>query len=133
MFEKRLQKQIEKIFDLGKVTYDSPSESQEQEGVFIQVASSAVRVTGAKAIAKVEGTIRVFAASNKLPYGFFAKQIDSAKAEDKAGLFFHNFEENKGKYRNIVERSVAFVYLFDGQYDPAMGRIETVNIQILES
>lgn len=133
MFEKKLKSQIEKIFGLKKVTFDSPSESQEQEGAFVQISSAKVRVKDGREIGQVSGVIHVFAPENKLPYGFFAKAIDAASAADKQGLFFHTFEENKGKYRNIVERSVGFQYLFDGQYDPAMGRIETVNIQILES
>lgn len=133
MFEKRLAAQLQKIFDLGKVTFDAPGESQEQEGAFVVISSAKTRVKDGHEIAHVAGVIHVFGASNKIPYGFFAKKIDAASAEDRKGLFFHDFEENKGKFRNIVERSVAFQYLFDGQYDPALGRIETVNLQISET
>lgn len=133
MFEKRLAEQIGKILDMGKVSFDAPSESQEQEGVFIQVSRARTRVKAARQIAHVVGVIRVFAASNKLPYGYFAKKIEDAPADLKRGLFFYDFEENAGKYRNIVERSVSFQYLFDSQYDPAIGTISTVNLSISES
>lgn len=133
MFEKKLQEQVQKIFSLKKVTFDAPGESQEQEAAFIQIENAKTRVKDGREIAQVAGTIRVFAPSNKLPYGFFAKQIDKASAEDRRGFFFHSFEENKGKFRNIVERSVQFQYLFDSQYDPALGSIESVNFEISET
>lgn len=133
MFEKRLQSQIQKIFGFKKTTFDAPGESQEQEGAFVVVETAKTRVKDAREIAQVSGRIHVFAASSKLPYGFFSKAIESADPADKAGLFFHSFEENKGKYRNIVERSVGFHYLFDSQYDPAIGKLESVNFQISES
>lgn len=133
MFEKRLEEQIRKIFDFPKVTFDSPGESQEQEGVFIEIVKARTGAKPGRQIAHVVGVLHVFAASNKLPYGYFMKRIEAASAEDKRGFFFYNFEENKGKYRNIVERSVGFQYLFDSQYDPAVGRIQTVNTQISET
>jgi hypothetical protein len=133
MFEAKLKGQIERIFGIKKVTFDLPGESKEQEGVFIQVETAKTRVKDGKETAHVNGTIHIFAVDAKVPYGFFAKKIDAAESGDKAGLFFFNFEENKGTYRNIVERSVGFQYLFDGQYDPNLGSITSVNLNLSES
>lgn len=133
MFEATLSAQLKKIFDFDKVTFDMPGESQEQEGVFIQVESSQTRVKDGRQTARVNGKIHVFAPSNKLPYGYFSKCIDAASAADKQGLFFYAFEENKGTYRNICERSLSFVYLFDSQFDPALGSITSVQFEIAES
>ena len=133
MFEKTLQDQLKRIFGLSKVTYDIPGQSQEQEGVFIEVSTCRPRIKDARQIARVEGKVHVFASLEKLPYGFFAKRLDLAEPEDVRGLSFYNFEENKGTFRNIVERSLQFVYLFDSQYDPAIGTITEVDFSYAES
>lgn len=133
MFEKTLVAQLKRIFEFDKVTFDQPSESQEQEAIFIDVKSAHSRVKDAREIAKVTGTLRVFAQLDKLPFGYFSKCIDKADPADKRGLFFFNFEENKGTYRNIVERSMEFLYLFDSQYDPALGTLTEVNLSFSES
>lgn len=133
MFEKKLAEQVQKIFGISKVSFDTSGDSQEQEGIFIEISQARTRAKPSRQIAHVVGIIHVFAASNKLPYGFFAKAIEAAKPEDKRGFFFYNFEENKGTFRNIAQRSVGFQYLFDSQYDPAIGSIQTVNLQISET
>ncbi len=133
MFEKKLSLQLEKIFDLGKVSFDKPGDSHEQEGVFVEVARARTKVKDAREVAHITGKIHMFAASNKLPFGYIGKRIDAAEAADKDGLFFYEFEENKGMFRNIVERSVSFEYLFDSQYDPAIGRIDSVNFTLSET
>lgn len=133
MFEKKLQQKFEKIFGLEKVTYDSPSESQEQEGVFIQVTDAKCRVKDKLFTAHVTGVLHVFANREKLPYGFFSKCIDAASAEDTKGLFFYEFEENKGTFRNIAQRSVSFKYFYDGQYDPDVGTLNQLNLTISET
>lgn len=130
MFEKRLAAQLKRIFDFDKVTYDAPGESEEQEGLFIVVESVRARVIDARQIAKVQGSIRIFAQAEKLPYGYLAKQLGDAPVEAKQGLYFFNPEENRGTYRNIHERSMAFVYLFDSQFDPAIGTLDQVNFNL---
>lgn len=133
MFEKSLKDKLIRIFDFDKVTYDKPGESQEQEATFIDVTLAMCRVIDARQIARVEGKITVFANSDKLPYGYFSKRIAEADPEDTKDLFFFDFEENKGTFRNIAERSVGFRYLFDSQYDPAIGTITSIDLTITEN
>ncbi len=128
-----MQDQLTRIFDLKKVSYDLPSKSHEQEACFIEVKKAETKIIDAKQIAKVNGSLHVFAEQNKLPYGYFAKQIAKAAYEDSKNFLFFNFEENKGTYLNISERSIDFVYLFDSQYDPAIGTIDEVNLSYAES
>lgn len=124
MFEKSLADKLKRIFDLDKVTFDLPSESQEQECIFIDVKTSAGRVKDGFFTAKVTGGVRIYANSEKMPYGYLTKRIVEAKPEDTKDLFFYDFEENAGQFRNISERSMSFIYLFDSQYNPNVGEIE---------
>ncbi len=133
MFEKTLAAKLKGIFDLDKVTYDRPSESKEQEGIFISVASARTRLIDAREITRVTGSLTIFASTEKLPFGYFAKRISQASADLTRGLFFHDFEENVGTFVNIAERRLSFVFLFDSQYDPAIGTLNEVNLSITES
>lgn len=133
MFEVALAEKFKAIFGLDKTTYDRPGESQEQEAAFIDVANVRTTIKDKRALGMVTGKLHVFAQSGKLPYGYFSKCIDAASAELKEGLFFYDFEENRGTFRNIAERSLGFVYLFDSQYDPAIGNITSINLSIAES
>ena len=133
MFEATLQAQLKAIFDFEKVVFDKPSESQEQEGVFVDITKSKCKIKDKRQIATVNGVIHVFANLDKLPFGYFSKCIDAASAELKEGFFFYDLEESKGTYRNIVERSLSFVYLFDSQYDPNVGSITSINLSYSES
>jgi hypothetical protein len=123
MFEKSLQSSLKKIFDLDKVTYDSPSESLEQECIFIQVESSRNSIVDGRQIAKVTGKIKVYAQSEKLPYGYFSKKINGADPQLTYGFYFYDFEENKLGTNNLCERSISFVYFFDSQFDPDVGTL----------
>ncbi len=133
MFEKNLETKLKRIFGLPKVTFDRPSESQEQEAVFIVIENAKCRVKDGRAIARVTGKLLVYAAIDQLPYGYFSKRIEDADPDDLAGLFFYEFEENRGMFRNLAERSVSFVYLFDEQYDPAVGTITSINFSLSEN
>lgn len=130
--EKSIKDKLQRIFDLQKVTFDKPSDSQEQEGIFVAVANSHFQVKDAREVAKVDGTIHVFANSDKLPIGYFSKRIDQAKIEDTRGFFFGP-EENIGTIRNIVERKFDFTFLYDSQYDPAIGTITSLTTSLQES
>ncbi len=134
MFEAQLKSQLKNLFGLSKVTYDQVSDAtREQEGVFIEIDKANVRLIDARQIAHVTGQIRVFAQAEKMPYGFLSKRLAEASAADLRGLFFHDFEENKGSFMNIHERAFGFVYLFDSQYDPAVGTLTEINLEISES
>lgn len=126
MFEKELEETFKRIFDLKKVTYDDPGESQEQEGLFVNVETPRFIVKDGVVKARIEGQAYVFANTQKLPFGFFSKAIAKANPNDTRKLFFFNIEENTPRYRNIVQRGFSFVYFFSGQYDPDLGKIESV-------
>ena len=128
MFESALKQKLTRIFDLDKVTFDLPSESQEQECLFIDVQSSKNHIKDGVEVARVTGKLRVFSNSDKLKYGYFSKRIAEADSEDVKDLFFFDFEENSGTFRNITERSLGFVFLFSGQYDPEVGTIDEITI-----
>ncbi len=130
MFEKTLSAKLKRIFDLSKVSFDLPSESQEQECLFIEVVSSKGHVKDKKFVSKVTGKIRVFCNTDKLPYGYFSKRIDSAETDDTKDLFFYDIEENNGTFRNIAERTLSFVYLFEAEYNPNLGLITELNNEI---
>lgn len=123
---------IRGIFGLAKVTFDRPGESREQEGLFIDVSSSHSRVVDAREIAKVAGILHVFAPSSKLPFGYFSKRIAEASEALTHGFFFGP-EENVGTFLNIAERKFDFTFLFDSQYDPAIGTITEIDLSYAET
>lgn len=133
MFEKSLKEKLTRIFDLDKVTFDLPSTAQEQEGCFIEVAKAMPKVLDGRQLCHVTGKLHVFAQLEKLPFGYFAKCLAEADPADSKNLFFFDFEENRGTFRNITERSLGFVFLYDSQYDPAVGEITSINLSIAES
>lgn len=126
MFEASLSDKLKRIFDLDKVTYASPSESQEQECIFIEIESAKNQIKDKRQVSRVLGKIRVFASSDKLPYGYFSKKIQAANTSDTRELFFYEIEENHGTFQNICERSLSFVYFYDSQYDPEQGTITSI-------
>lgn len=118
---------------MQKVTFARPGESQEQEGVFIAVERSLCRMKDARQTARVEGTLHVFAQADKMPFGYLSKCIASADPADTFGFFFRDFEENVGTFQNLCEKKVGFNYLFDSQYDPAIGTITEVDLSYPET
>jgi hypothetical protein len=132
MFEASLKAKIKKIFDLDKVTYDSPSESHEQEGVFIEVENARTNIRDKKCIAKVTGKLRIFAQGDKMPFTYFMQKIDAADPDDKKDIFFFDFI-SAGKLMNLDERTISFVFFFNSQYNPNLGTINEVNITVGET
>lgn len=118
---------FKEIFQVSKVVFDSPGESQEQGCIFLEVEVGRFTFKDGRAISKVTGNAIMFGQNDKLTLGFFAKAIAKAPADLKKPFFFFDFEENSKRFRNLVQRSLSFVFLFDTQYDPATGSIETVN------
>lgn len=128
MFEKTLTEQLKRIFDLKKVSFDTPSESAEQECLFVAVESARNTIKDGQELARVTGRLRVYANSDKLPFGYFSKQIAKAEPADTMNFFFFEFEENAGRMQNLAERSVGFVYFFNSQYDPERGTMTSIDI-----
>lgn len=133
MFKKSLEDKLKRIFDFDAVEYDIPDEAQEQEKVFIQVDKCRSTIKEGIQIADVTGMIRVFANTDKLPYGYFHKRLRDAAISDTKDLFFYNFEENEGQFRNITERTFGFRYFYNSQYDPEMGTITSIETEVNES
>lgn len=129
MFEKTLKDNLKKIFDLPRVTFDQPGESQEQDTLFVSVESSKNSIRDKRQIARVQGRLRVFTQNDKIPFGFLSKRIQEADPALTLPFFFFEFEENQPVYQNLVERSVGFVFFFDSQYDPEIGSMNSITIE----
>ena len=114
------------IFQVRKVRYDQPGESKEQECLFVEIQSARNLIRQGTEISKVTGTGVIFGNAEKIPFGFFSKQIERASQDLTKNLFFYDFEENALLYENIVGRSFSFVYFFKNQYDPEQGQITSV-------
>lgn len=128
MFEADLAERLERIFDFRKVSFDVPSESREQESMFVQIENAHVTIKDKIQKARVTGKIRVFASHDKLPYGYFAKRIAGADIEDTECFFFSEIDDNSGQFLNIAERSANFVYFFSSQYNPELGTMTSITI-----
>jgi hypothetical protein len=128
VFEKELEEKLKRIFKVKKVTFDRPSDSKEQECLFINVTSSMNSIKDGRAKAKVIGEIFLIGNTEKLKFGYFSKCLAIADSSETSGLFFHTFEENNQGMQNIVQRKCSFVYFFDSQYDPDTGTITSVDI-----
>lgn len=126
MFESKLKETFQRIFDVKKVSFDQPGESQEQECLFIEISTSKNAIKDGLALAMVEGNCIMFANGEKLPFGFFSKRIRQADLADTKDLFFFDIEGNTKRYGNIVQRGFSFVYFFRGQYDPETGSITSI-------
>lgn len=130
MFKKSLSAKLKRIFDIDKVSYDEPSESQEQEALFVLVEKSKNTIKEKKEIAFVQGKVLVFGSADKMPYGYFSKKIQEADAADTRDLFFYDAEENKGTFKGIAERSMSFIYLYENQYNPERGTMTSINLDM---
>lgn len=130
MFESTLEQKLKTIFEVKKVTYAEPSPMGEQECIFVEVTDSLNSIKDGRAKAKVTGTITMIGQGEKLPFGFFSKQIAKAKRELTADLFFYDFEQNTKRFQNIVQRTCGFVYFFDAAYDPDQGTITDVELTV---
>lgn len=127
-FETAMTSSLKRIFGIKKVTFDLPGETQEQECLFVQVTKAVPKIMDRLEHYRVEGAIRVFVNSDKMPYGFFSKAIDRAPKADKSQFYFFEQETNEGTYRNISERTISFVYFYDGQYNPEIGEMESIDL-----
>lgn len=127
MIEKDLTDRLTRIFRLKKVTFDTPSESAEQDTMFVQIETSRTHAKEGVFSARVNGRLRIFTSNSKMPLGFFVKSIEEASPADVVPFFFFNLEESSGRYANLVERSASFVFFFNGQYKPDAGTINSIN------
>lgn len=136
MFEKSLQEKFSRIFGIEKVTFDAPTkpgeDKAEQECMFINVETPRFIIRPGIQKAMVTGKCMVRARAEKMPFGFFAKAIQEAGAAETKDLLFFDIEENTPSYRDIVWRAFSFTYFFSSQYDPAVGTLNQLTVNIEE-
>lgn len=133
---KELAEKLQAIFAVKKVSFDMPGDkvkgaelvAPEQDVLFVNLVTDRSRFKDGRIISKVQGTAFVCSNHDKMPHGYFAKQIALARPELVADFFFFNFESNEMKYRDLVERSLSFIYLSSGDFDPNLGKIEGIVI-----
>lgn len=129
MFRKELETSLKKIFGVKKVSFDAPSESFEQDTLFVDLTGDPrVRVSKGKlATARVQGDLVIFAQMGKVPTGFFAKKIEQAAAELTKPFFFSQLDRHEhgsaARLQNIAEIRASFTYFYSAQYDPNQGSI----------
>jgi hypothetical protein len=133
VFEKALKAKLLTIFGLAKASFESPSEAKEQECIFIKVDSNVSSVKQGLIKGRAKGSFAIFANSEKIPFGFLQKKINSAKPSDTVDIFFYNIDQNEKYFGNLVERSCGFVYFYSQQYDPDAGEMTSVNLSIDEA
>jgi len=129
--ENSLEEKFKKIFKVPKVTFSQPGEkTKEQECIFVDIEQTRHRIKDKREIAKVTGKINLYGNSDKMPLGWISKMISEANAADKADIAFFDIEINTKYYQNLVQRTASFVYFFSTQYDPNLGSISSVNINV---
>ena len=131
--ESSLKERLERIFDLKKVTFSRPSDSREQDYLFIEVESTRMSVKWGREVARVRGKCHIFTQADKCPIGFISKRIALADRDDTKDLFFFELEEAALYFGNLVERSFSFVFFFDGQFNPDAGTITSITLSEGES
>lgn len=129
MFRKELRDKLIKIFGIPKTTYDDPSESYEQDTLFISMSDAKPRITSGVLTCEVKGTLTIYCQKEKLHYGFFSRAIERASMFT-GRFFFNNIDtdiENSGaRMNNIHEIRCNFIYLYEGKFDPAKGELTSV-------
>lgn len=130
MFEKSLEDKLQNIFKLKRVDFRLPSESQEQNVLFVAIDQAPTRVKDGRQVAKVSGSIRAFGTHTDFPHGYFGRCIGDAGDDVIRGLYFTDIDESAGTYADLDVRSARFVFFYDSQYDPDQGTINEVNIDI---
>lgn len=132
MFKKELTERLKNIFEIKKVSFDEPSDSYEQDVLFVSVSNSRERVSKDKVTARVDGILRIYTRNDKLLYGFFTKAIERAKASDKDNLFFfgeQDVQSSPARMINLQERIINFNFLFSTQYDPDKGELTSLEVE----
>ena len=131
MFKKEMTEKLKAIFGIPKVSFDDPSDSFEQDCIFVEILDSKNNTGTYTASAKVTGNVVVFSQHEKLPFGFFNKKIQQADPKHTREFFFFDTDvepqNSKAQMLNISERRTGFVYLYQGQYDPNQGELTSLS------
>lgn len=133
MFRADLKDKLERIFGFKKTTFGAASDQFEQDVLFVEIQSCKAKPGDGDISAKVTGKIVVYSQDNKMPFGFFNKRIEKADKALTKDFFFYdidvNNESSPARLQNISERSCSFVFLFQTQYDPNLGHIESFTLE----
>lgn len=133
MFRSDLKNRLEKIFGFKKTTFSVPSDSFEQDTLFIEISECRSKAGFGHATAYVTGTLIVYSQDDKLPFGYFNKRIQKASPELTAPLFFFDIDINNvssgARIQNISERRTRFVFLYSEQYDPNQGSMTSIDLE----
>ena len=137
MFENELKQKFKEIFKVKKVSFSQPEPSAqnnvtEQDCLFIEVATAPLNVKDGRVSGRVAGSCLMVGSNEKLTFGFFRSAIANADPNLTKDFYFYEFETNSKIYQNLVQRGFSFVYFFSGQYDPEIGSITSVVINITE-
>ncbi len=125
--ENGLKENFQKIFDLKKTSFNAPSDSQEQECLFIEIDQILSDVKDNLLTGKVTGKATVYAQSDKMPTTYLMEKIAAAANSLTKDLFFHEFTSQPMEI-NIVKRGFSFIYFFASQYNPHADNIESIEI-----
>ncbi len=132
MFRKDLKEKFHKIFGFSKTTFDAPSDSFEQDTLFIEIDECFVKATQGREIAKITGTLTTFSKQNAMTYGFMNKKISQAEASLTKDLFIFEVDQDiatsPARLQNLSERRTKFLYLYSGQYDPNQGQLVAIKL-----
>ncbi len=127
MFRKELISKLEDIFQFKKTTFDAPSESFEQDTLFVEISDVVCRISNGKSYAKVDGAVIVYTENDKLPYGFFNRKVELADKDLTREFFFFDVDKNAAnspaRMQNISERRAKFVYLYSATTDLNLGQL----------
>lgn len=131
MFRKELSEKLKAIFQVSKTTFEAPSESFEEDTLFIEISSAPTRFSaGRVALAKVTGQLVVFSQEGKFPFGFFGRKIEQAAKEATIPFFFYEIDteilNSPARMVNLHERRCSFLFLFKADYDPNQGELTSI-------
>lgn len=133
MFRKALESRLQVIFGFRKTTFEAPSDSFEQDTLFVEISDCKTRVMDARISAKVTGELVTYSRHDSHTYGALMKRLDKAPAQAKRDLFFYNvdrhIENSPASLVDIDERRTAFVFLFSAQHDPSLGAIISLELE----
>lgn len=133
MFEKSLETHFKNIFGVEKISFSQPSEVKEQSCLFIDIEDARNTIKDGEAKAMVSGSAFIYGRAENIPFGFFSKKIEKASNEETKNFFFQDFENNTKYFGDLVQRGFNFIYFFKAQYDPELGKIDSINFEVQEA
>lgn len=133
MFREDLENKLKNIFGIKKVSFAAPSDSYEQDTLFVAIDNCTSKAAkGSFISARATGAITLYSQADKTPFCFFATRIERAPKDYKDSIFFFNIDENvdssPARLQNIYERKCSFVFLWQKQYDPNQPKINSFEI-----